>query len=743
MATQYRRDFDAAGNDLGRTATGVVQYFVTGADGNYYFDVESTPAAPMAGTPEYDLWFANFGHNFEYEISLPELPTSRILTNSANGDIGYALQDQAAGTPTFMSGARLFDVQIFESNAAQLGATTIMKDVNFLLEQDPVLTQGTVTGQLFVDLNGDDTLNGSEVVAPGVLVYLDLDNSGTLNGMEPNVNTDASGNYTLILPNVSDGQQVTVKVDQADLDMDFPDHEFLNPMTGEQIVSLVKGGTVNADFTLRPDGFFPGVSGIISGLVYQDANGNGMQDGGEGPLSNVRVFVDSISNGVFDAGELEGITNASGQFTIVTPSGGIFPVLPDLMNLGGTDFEQTDPAGGGPINVTLANGGEDNTLVFGIRSLLIQDFGDLFVDMDHNYPTLLANTGARHVVVPGIFLGATVDVELDGVETMDATGDDNAGTPDDEDGVELLTPITSGGTVEFDITATGAGSLINAWVDFNDDGDWDDLGEQILTDAAFVSGATNRFVITAPIDVKPTADFFAARFRVGPFGLSYDGPANAGEVEDYLLPAAGPGGAVMGDVNGDGMVDLLDLDIVGMNFGLTPATPAQGDLNGDNVVDLLDLDIVGMNFGSSSFALASAPVATPEEPDYLVDFTTVVDEALLVADSQTASIDPPGIPELVLHGPMVIEINQAEITRPVASFISAALDESFALPELSTPEEDALETALLEWSLDSSFDEGAFDESTESVPWSETDPLEEEGEPVSEATNPDDAFWSV
>jgi hypothetical protein len=67
-----------------------------------------------------------------------------------------------------------------------------------------------------------------------------------------------------------------------------------------------------------------------------------------------------------------------------------------------------------------------------------------------------------------------------------------------------------------------------------------------------------------------------------------------------------------GDANGDGTVDLLDLDILGANFGLSPATFAEGDFNGDNVVDLLDLDILGGNFG------ATAPANAVPEPTSLL-----------------------------------------------------------------------------------------------------------------------------
>lgn len=62
-----------------------------------------------------------------------------------------------------------------------------------------------------------------------------------------------------------------------------------------------------------------------------------------------------------------------------------------------------------------------------------------------------------------------------------------------------------------------------------------------------------------------------------------------------------------GDANSDGKVDLLDLDILGSNFGSTGGTFGTGDFNEDGVVDLLDLDILGSNFG----AMASTSIPEP------------------------------------------------------------------------------------------------------------------------------------
>ena len=111
------------------------------------------------------------------------------------------------------------------------------------------------------------------------------------------------------------------------------------------------------------------------------------------------------------------------------------------------------------------------------------DFGDAD---DPTYPTLLANDGARHTIVPGYHLGASIDAEPNGQPDPAALGDDNDGN-DDEDGITFTTtPLIPGQQAIIDITTSSTvvnpqTGFLDGWIDFNGDGDWADTGEQVFT----------------------------------------------------------------------------------------------------------------------------------------------------------------------------------------------------------------------------------------------------------------------
>ena len=156
------------------------------------------------------------------------------------------------------------------------------------------------------------------------------------------------------------------------------------------------------------------------------------------------------------------------------------------------------------------------------------DFGDA---PDPTYPTLRASAGAGHLVGSGLFLGVSVDSELDGQPTAGADGDDTGGS-DDEDGVLFTSGLGVGLDATVDVNSTGAGFL-NVWIDFNGDGDWTDTGEQIFTDQTVVAGINS---MSFPVPVGATLGTSYARFRLDTNGgLAPNGYATDGEVEDYMV----------------------------------------------------------------------------------------------------------------------------------------------------------------------------------------------------------------
>ncbi len=155
------------------------------------------------------------------------------------------------------------------------------------------------------------------------------------------------------------------------------------------------------------------------------------------------------------------------------------------------------------------------------------DFGDA---PDPIYPTLLANDGARHNPT-GPTLGLSRDTEIDGQPDTTATGDDLVGD-DDEDGVTLGL-LEAGLISAVTIEVQGTSALLDAWIDFNQDGDWSDPNEQVASSSNMTLG-NNSIDINVPCDANVGTTF--ARFRLSTAGgLSPTGLANDGEVEDYQV----------------------------------------------------------------------------------------------------------------------------------------------------------------------------------------------------------------
>ncbi len=182
-----------------------------------------------------------------------------------------------------------------------------------------------------------------------------------------------------------------------------------------------------------------------------------------------------------------------------------------------------------------------------VEDYAITGFGVDLGDAPAPFATLNGSGGAIHTIDPltTLYLGACVDTEADGQPTAGATGDDSgAGTGtvgvcavanDDEDSV-VFAPVIACQTSTLSITANAAG-MLDAWIDWNRDGDWGDVGEQLADNQNLAAGA-NALVANAPCNLNPgTAN---VRLRLSTAGVvGPGGSAPDGEIEDHQVTLRG------------------------------------------------------------------------------------------------------------------------------------------------------------------------------------------------------------
>jgi hypothetical protein len=255
----------------------------------------------------------------------------------------------------------------------------------------------------------------------------------------------------------------------------------------------------------------------------------------ESSFDNLNGFIDWTNLTVINAQYLD----PNDAFTVVIPF--------DVVGTSLSGYNIALVEGAADVNSNNAPDGSDTVNFICVEA----DFGDA---PQPTYPTKLDQNGARHVIVPGFYLGASVDSEPDGQPNAAATGDDLA-VSDDEDGVNFES-FFPGSSTTVTVTASASGRL-DAWIDFADDGSWSQAGDQVFNNLPLAPGV-NVLSVPVPANATLTNQTFA-RFRFSSTGnLSFTGLANDGEVEDYALAIVAPasiGDFVFFDSNGNGVQD--------------------------------------------------------------------------------------------------------------------------------------------------------------------------------------------
>ena len=192
-------------------------------------------------------------------------------------------------------------------------------------------------------------------------------------------------------------------------------------------------------------------------------------------------------------------------------------------------FRLSSAGGLGPAGDAPDGEVEDYAVVIGSV-----DFGDA----PDTYRTTLAAGGPFHRIVAGFSLGATVDAEPDGQPSIGAVGDGA-----DEDGVILPAggAFTACGTSSVSVNLTNTAGIatprLDAWIDWDGDGTFNDPRDRVATSRTLVPGA-NVLSIGVPCDTKSVAAY--SRFRLSSTGVAGPGgAAQDGEVEDYAVVVRG------------------------------------------------------------------------------------------------------------------------------------------------------------------------------------------------------------
>ena len=275
-----------------------------------------------------------------------------------------------------------------------------------------VVPLSTITGIKFNDIDGNGTQAAGELGVPGVTVFLDTNNDGILDAGETSATTGTNGDFTF--PNLPSGTYNVREVVPANSQPTTP-----NPVS----VTLAAGQTTPATVNFGNQAI-PPVLGSITGIKFNDTDGNGTQAAGEEGVAGVTVFLDTNNDGILDAGETSATTGANGDFTFPNLPAATYSVREVV-----PPFRQ--PTTPNPVSVTLAAGQTTPATVnFGNQLIPIINpipritiTGIKFNDIDGN-----GTQAAGEIGVPGVtvFLDTNNDGILDAGETS-ATTDVNGG----------------------------------------------------------------------------------------------------------------------------------------------------------------------------------------------------------------------------------------------------------------------------------------------------------------------------
>jgi hypothetical protein len=259
-----------------------------------------------------------------------------------NGDGTFQLPKSF---PLSMTNGGALVVADFNADGRPDIAVTDLKGVSVLIAGQ--VKSGVISGYAFNDVNANGVNDPGDKRLANVRVYIDANKNGKLDTGEPSTLTDSSGNYAFKGLNAG-----TFRVAQV-LKSGY---RRTTPASGFYDVTLASGATASGK------NFGNSTNVLISGTVFNDANGNGTKDSTEiGAGSGWTVYADINKDGKFDTGDVSATTDTSGNWSIKSLAAGTYVIRIAAK----TGWSQTKPTANGGVTVTLSSGQTKSGVLFG------------------------------------------------------------------------------------------------------------------------------------------------------------------------------------------------------------------------------------------------------------------------------------------------------------------------------------------------------------------------------------------
>jgi hypothetical protein len=209
---------------------------------------------------------------------------------------------------------------------------------------------GSIAGNVFNDANSNGVKDAGEKNLAGVRIYIDANKNGAFNSAtEKSVLSDALGNYKFT--GLAAGAYRVREVTPLG-------RRLSGPATGFYDIALAGGAAVTGK------NFANTANILISGAVFNDANGDKIKEASEAGLAGWRVYIDANHDGAFESTERSVLTNAAGNWSFSNLAAGSYVIRVSQQS----GYTRTTPTAGS-YAVSLTAGQSRTAVLFGEKKL--------------------------------------------------------------------------------------------------------------------------------------------------------------------------------------------------------------------------------------------------------------------------------------------------------------------------------------------------------------------------------------